>query len=255
MLNEKIPFIAGEDSFTGEYIANSPNWERYDPPSIVRKGALALALQWHKANDIRELTAHMKMAGGTEMAAQSFANGIIDHVGPYMSRTDLKQMALAILLELERKNQETPNPPNCDDIASAIVRIQHQVSHEASYMQDLPSHRAKLRQIDPRVNPEISIVTGERFTVSLPTRVEDGYVWWFGEIDSPILSTVSTLKRDPMSDSSEDGNVECIETVFTFQGMHEGEANIDFKLCRSFAGMEILAQMKLAVKISPYKTN
>lgn len=246
MTVEKTSWTIDRDQFSDVESFSLPEWEQFDSPSMVQKGHLALAMQWYKATSAEVIARDMVSEGGAEMMARTFAVGLLNHLDGYMTRMDLSQVALAFLLELERRNQETPNPRNCDDIASAVERIQSQFGIGQGVSAVLPRWGDRLRIVDPKVTPQIALLAGERFEVEMPVDAADGYGWWNLDVSSGAVGIVSRHKRNF---STEKDGLKTINTIFTLQGLHEGVCRIKFTLNISGQENKVAEEIWLSVDV------
>jgi hypothetical protein len=246
MTIEKTSWAIDRDHFSDVVNFVAPDWEPFDAPSMIQKGAIALSLQWYKATSLDAIERNLAEEGGAEMMARTFAVGLLNHLEGYVSRMDLNQVALAFLLELERRNQETPNPRNCDDIASAVERIQSQFGREQGPSVDLPRWRDELRIVDPSLTPHITLKAGERFQIEMPVHVSDGYGWWNLDVSTGSVGIVSRHNRNLTSHNE---GLKTINTIFTLQGLHEGACRIKFTLNISGQEKRLAQEVWLSVSV------
>ena len=243
---EKTDWANDHKQFSTSTQGPSINWVKLDSHSLIQKGAIALSLQWLKSTDVMSAARHVTEEGGAEMMARSFAVGLLNHLDGYLSRMDLNQVALAFLLELERRNQETPNPSNCNDIAAAVCRIQGQFMRDRGATRALPRWGDALKTIDPVNTPTIGVESGERFQVEMPVDRMHGYGWCNVDISGDSVGIVSRHQKDSLADI--DGRKK-ITTIFSFQGIHEGECRIKFTLNNSSSENKIEREVWLSITV------
>lgn len=240
-----------------EYVA----WDYIPIGKSARKGHLLLSMQWARSRDLNEVVEHSTRIGGSDMEAREFAHGLVAGVRDFLSRRELRTVALMFLLELERRNQETPNPQEITAIEAAVSRIARQVGHISPRMDDLPLAEVPVKLYDLRAwkapvstadtfvsCPEsMTVTSGERFGIAARNDLGEGLFWHAAAAPKGALSLFDKCYRE--TEHRDDSSHE-LDTHFMFQAMDQGSLTLRFNLQR---GAQIVDTIEVLVNVAPFQ--
>lgn len=234
-------------------VDNSP-WMNYGPAAEARSENFKLTMQWQLGKDIED-TADFVDSGSFDERAKAFAKVVASEVSQNSSRQQLARVALEMLLELERRNQDMPYPRDVTLLNSAMVRLSAQALGLRKDELDLPTNDAPLNMLDISVVKNLVVQPGERFSFELPEISSTGYLWRLS-IEGDGVSLVDKLQLDSKNKLGRNkerliGNETSV--AYTLQALHEGEAKLKFTLDRPWDPSDIARTHEVSVIIR--KTN
>lgn len=214
------------------------SWVEFKPANLLQKDALALNVEWLRSVSRDDVIAHFD-SGSDDERSKTFASSLVEIVGSAMNRRELHRLALEVLLELERRNQETPRPPDVSLLAAAVARLGMQSNQERQVEVDLPRSSQPLRQFDPRAVPALELQCGERVVFSLPEKAKSGARWYLESQSGPV-GLVDMLVAGPELART---------TQFTIQALSPGEATLVFFTWTTAGGGAVEQELRVQITV------